>query len=261
MKKIFLLLAIMLPMMFVSCSDDDKDEPKFEYGLEFSLYHGTTKQLESDANVTWHSENEFVAKVDGNGLVEGNHVGETYIVATNGYGNSTKCHVTVLPKYNTYTEPVLDFGASSDIIKSKERRTLLLENKDVLLFNGGNDSEVFVRYPMENGAMAAAAISIKYNYMKEAVDFIFERYQIIGEQDNVYFFINDNIDSFNMAVGVGIANQSLMIAYMPYTPTKSITDATNTDLIEKFEQVFEKYRLKSLPTEISQQENGNINNP
>lgn len=73
MRKVLFLLPILTALFFVGCSDDEEGGISLNES-EITLYSDDTEQLEANDNVDWMSESEFVASVDANGLVTGNHV-------------------------------------------------------------------------------------------------------------------------------------------------------------------------------------------
>lgn len=142
MKKILFLLAMLPMLVFTACSDDDENSLSLDKS-EISLYYEDEIKLIASDNVTWSSEDEFVAKVSSNGIVEGGHVGKTFIVASNG-AETVKCAVEVKPKYNTFVEPVLDFGANKADIKAKEKRELVTDNATSLGYKDSKDGVAII---------------------------------------------------------------------------------------------------------------------
>lgn len=216
MKKMLLLFAAGCTLLFTGCSKDDKDGGANLSLNEtnISLHHEQTKQLKASDAVTWSSESNFVATVNASGLVEGNHVGKTHIVATKNSDN-VKCVVEVTPMYSTFTEPLFDFGASVDQIKSKEKRSFQYAKDNGILFKGGKSSEVAVMYLFENSKMVCSAISISYLYAEEAIKFIAERYQPIVKKGYDYYFVNNDLDKSTMLIAISLdsLDDSMLIMY------------------------------------------------
>ena len=73
MKKILFLLAMLPMLVFTACSDDDENSLSLDKS-EISLYYEDEIKLTASDNVTWSSEDEFVAKVSSNVVVEGGHM-------------------------------------------------------------------------------------------------------------------------------------------------------------------------------------------
>jgi len=79
--------------VFASCSSDNSDGLSLNK-TNLQLASDVKAQLEASEKVEWSSESNFVASVDDKGMVVGNHVGKTFIVASNG-GHEVKCAVEV----------------------------------------------------------------------------------------------------------------------------------------------------------------------
>ncbi|MBD5369751.1 MAG: hypothetical protein HDR80_09770 [Bacteroides sp.] len=119
MKK-FLFLAA-LPLMLAACGDDN-DEPKsvtLEYPEISVDYKATVKNKASEKNCTWTSANDFIATVDGDGNISGEHVGTTVITVTSKDGAVAKCTVTVKPTNTNFTLPYLSWGATRQQVKDE----------------------------------------------------------------------------------------------------------------------------------------------
>lgn len=238
MKKIFLLLAIMLPMVFTSCSDDDESGLSLNKS-NITLYSEDTEQLEANDNVDWLSESEFVASVDANGLVTGNHVGTTNIIASNG-SETSKCAIEVKPKFNTFTEPVLDFGVTKEVIKSRESRTILSETDNSLVYSGENDALNMIAYLFENGRLSVAGAAVSFAYTSELTNFLLERYQVIGEENGLYVFINNDLDNCDMIVSLSVESNYLLVTYGQRTSTKTVSEINvDSNLKDEVKKIFD----------------------
>ena len=113
MKKIAFNLA-MVALAMVAC-DNSKEIVLSPANL--TIHAAEEQQLEAVGEnsdlVSWTTANEFVAKVTPQGVVVGNHVGSTTILAKLGEKEGT-CAVSVEPKYNTYVEPITKWGLTMD---------------------------------------------------------------------------------------------------------------------------------------------------
>lgn len=216
MKKVFYILLFLIPtVLFSACSDDDENSKLSLDKSEISLYYEDEVKLTATDNVEWSSEDEFVAKVSSNGVVEGGHVGKTFIVASNG-SETAKCAVEVKAKYNTFVEPVLDFGASKADIKAKEKRELVTDNATSLGYKDSKDG-VAILYTFKNGKMNSCGFGLQYKYSDDILDFLLERYApaTMDKDEYIFTFVNGMSGSWTMSVSVQLSSDIILVAYMP----------------------------------------------
>lgn len=206
MKKILFLATVIL--MIVGCGEDEKREIVLNTN-SISIYAGDTLRVTAGERVEWKSDDVFVATVSLSGVVIGKHVGKTTIKATSD-GGQAACQVEVKPKYNTFTEPVLEFGAGKSVIKAKEKRTLVKDDAEGLSYSGENDAVTAVKYVFENEKLKTASVRISEDYMKEASKFLSERYESFEK-----IFINNDIYRYTMGVVLTEATDYSLIVYMP----------------------------------------------
>lgn len=224
MKKILFLLAMLPMLVFTACSDDDENSLSLDKS-EISLYYEDEIKLIASDNVTWSSEDEFVAKVSSNGIVEGGHVGKTFIVASNG-AETIKCAVEVKPKYNTFVEPVLDFGANKADIKAKEKRELVTDNATSLGYKDSKDG-VAIIYTFKNGKMNACGFGLQYKYTDDIMDFLLERYApaTMNNDKDMFIFVNGMSGKWDMMVALTVQSGMIQVMYAPKDATsKSISN-------------------------------------
>ena len=134
--------------------------------------------------------------------------------------------------YSTFTEPLFDFGASVDQIKSKEKRSFQYAKDNGILFKGGKSSEVAVMYLFENSKMVCSAISISYLYAEEAIKFIAERYQPIVKEGYDYYFVNNDLDKSTMLIAISLdsLDDSMLIMYTEASAKgKALSDGCGRD--------------------------------
>lgn len=243
MRKICFLLALLPMVLLTSCSEEDKAVKLFLDKSEISLYYEDEVRLmasDLERNVTWSSENEFVATVSGNGVVEGRHVGKTFIIASNG-SETARCAVEVKPKYNTFVEPILDFGASKYEIKAKERRVLVSEDDTSLIYEDSKEG-VHVIYMFENGKMKGVGFGLSYIYVNAITDFLLERYAPVNVDmdDGMFLFVNGYGNEWTMSVALKVESGGmLLVLYMPNSgTTKSISNAI-PNMMEHIQSILE----------------------
>lgn len=154
MKKFALLLTLALPMVIASCGDDNDVTLSLNQSNINVNYDGSATLTASEKNVTWGSDNEFVATVDKDGKVEGVHVGTCTITATKN-GETATCTVNVLPTDNTFKMPYLVWHATKQQIINNFTGFQLLENNNensVAYFtNVANSTLPGYLYSLNNG--------------------------------------------------------------------------------------------------------------
>lgn len=154
MKKFALLLTLALPMVIASCGDDNDVTLSLNQSNITVNYDGTATLTASEKNVNWSSDNEFVATVDKDGKVEGQHVGTCTITATKN-GETATCTVNVVPTDNSFKMPYLVWHATKQQIINNFTGFQLRENNDensVAYFtNVANSTLPGYLYSLNNG--------------------------------------------------------------------------------------------------------------
>lgn len=220
---------MMTVLAITGCSKDDKLTLSTN---TLSLYSKDTEQITASEQSTWSSEDEFVASVSENGIVKGGHVGKTIIKATSENGEA-KCAVEVKPKYNTYTEPILEFGASKATIKAKESRTLESEIATRLTYKPDKSTIKSVAYAFENGAMIGAGVMLNTASAMEAADFLIERYLVIsaGSGNIIGLMLNNLPSKANMSISMGVDAGNVTVIYAPYKSSTNRSSIVEQDII------------------------------
>ncbi len=234
-KKYFTRSAFIwsFAVVFILASCSDGDDEKFSINKnKLTLHYEETEQLTASESAEWISENDFVAGVSSDGLVEGGHVGKTNIVATSAAGGSAVCEVEITPVYSTYIEPFLEFGASKETVKSKETRDLYKEKSTSLIFEGENSLVDLILYTFDDsGKLKGAAIGLSLISASETMKFLIERYQPIGKNDETFIFINGNSKNYTMKVGLDVLQSYILVAYVPASSTSS--KSSNRDYVRE----------------------------
>ena len=181
MKKLHFFLSLMVvAVAFVSCGSDKDDEPNY---TNQTLLAGETYTIPGK-DLGWTSDNELIASV-ANGIVTAEHVGETVI--RNG---AKSFKVTVTPKYNTFKEPYMNFGASMSSVKSfMSGYTLNQENSEALLYDG-KFPVMYYMYTFKNAGMYLSSAILKSSSVDtdEMVAFMQERYVFVTMDQDKYYF-------------------------------------------------------------------------
>lgn len=215
MRKVLFLLPVLVFLFLYGCSSDDENTKLSLNKSTVTLNYKTTEQLEASGKVEWTSENDFVASVNENGVIEGKHVGKTFIVASNGT-EEVKCVVEVTPKYNIYREPILDFGITKEELKRKENRELLSETSTAIKYRGNSGSAASeIAYAFKNDKMNGAGALLKSSYSSVIMDFLVERYQAAFQENGVFYFIDGTTSNYNKFVSLSIGSSGIIIMYAP----------------------------------------------
>lgn len=226
-----IILMCVMGAVLASCGDDKSDDSPTTLSVNPSsvnLYYEGTQQLSASGATSWSSENEFVAKVDSKGLVTANHVGSTNILVSNG-NSMGKCAVTVIPKYNCYDTPLLNWGASKSAISAAETHTKgSSSSSDYLYYEYTNGTSVaLVQYIFKNNALNGInVIASKSDYTPIGY-FLLERYQPIYKDDNDNYYLIDAMDT-NLAQNVIVwglttisSSKYTMVTYFKYNPNSN----------------------------------------
>lgn len=222
--KLFLVaFTLMQVFVFASCSSsDDDDSTIVTSSKELSLSHEQTSQITCSAsNVTYESENKFVATVSTSGLVTANCIGQTYI-KVNG---KRAVKVTVNPVNTYFVEPLYDFNLTKANVKSK-LGTPYNETDNGLAYRSTSSRINAYAYLFdENNKLKASSMMVKSTYLSSLMDFISERYLPLDydEDTSTAYCVNGSSkETITMAVSVQVYNSSnIQVKYYPVDLTKS----------------------------------------
>lgn len=190
MKKIIILSAIViLTLLTVSCKKDEKINL---LSTEISLYHLDTYSIQATSSlpIIYTSANEFHAKVNAAGLVEGRYVGKTKIKLKT--DNDIKyVNVTVKPKYNLYSEPNIQFGESKASIINKFGQPDNMTSTGVYSYNmvGMYNYMLMIIFD-DNDKVETYAIAVSSDLTSTLSSFLSERYMFIHYDNSKYWYVN-----------------------------------------------------------------------
>lgn len=171
-KELSMMLIIASLLCLSSCS---KDEDEMTISTDYvEIYVEDTYSLTcSKKDVTWTTDNKLIASVT-DGLIKGIHVGETMI-----HVEDLTCRVKVKPKYNMFTEPSKNFGASMTTIKNyMSGYTLRSEGSDYITYYGKGKTLVY-SYLFKAGKMEMSAFTVDVTDCVDLVHFLEERYLLM----------------------------------------------------------------------------------
>lgn len=178
MKKVFSMMLIIASLLCLSSCSKDEDEMTISTDY-VEIYVGDTYSLTcSKKGVTWTTDNKLIASVT-DGLIKGVHVGETVI-----HVEDLTCRVKVKPKYNMFTEPILNKGVSISFVKSKMSAYSLKSEQSNALVYYGNGHVTLYAYLFENGNLDSSCFYVSAYDSIDLVYFLSERYVLVSTKKN-----------------------------------------------------------------------------
>lgn len=171
MKKVFSLILSLTIIFSITSCNDGPNSTKLSKNF-YSLYHDESQKIEGTnvSDLVWNSENEFVAKAK-DGVITGVLVGKTTIKSI----KNLSFTVEVKPKYLTYEEPSLEWGASKETIKA--RYGVPDEESDTYLgYKTYNTNAPMMTFMFIDNQMTGSGVICNYLAALEIVDFLGERY-------------------------------------------------------------------------------------
>lgn len=174
-KSFFTLATVILSISFAACGSDDDCSPVSFKNME--IVAGNSAIIENGGDVTWTSDNEYIATVSDN-TITAKRIGTVKISSSKGSFN-----VTVKPQYNLYTEPCMEWGCSSSHVKSfMSSYTLRNETSNAFIYTG-NGAASYTGYILKNGRLTSAAAYVPTSYLNSLAGFINERYIYVTKTD------------------------------------------------------------------------------
>ena len=191
------LLIFAISVIAVACSVDGNSSKLNETNSR--LMAGTTKQLQYNGKCSWSSDEPLIASVD-NGLVKAHRVGTTYINA-----KSSACKVEVYPKYTTYIDPFLEWGARYASFEAIMIDNGCIEVKTDSTGSLWTDEATNTQYMclISNGGITSSAIITSLAKLDLCTNFLLERYIPLGYVDGYGVFT-----SLDRQSGITISYQS-----------------------------------------------------
>lgn len=224
MKTRILTLAVcLLSFLFTSC--DLGGNITIYSDTYIKLYSGETSQIdaESTTDLTYESEDEFVASVSKSGRITGERVGQTTILVMDDWG-SKKITVEVKPYYNLYEEPLCDkYLTRSDVINAYGQPTS--ETDDGLRYEStGKEVSAFLFLFDEYGDFLSSVVVVYDDAEDELDEFIEERYWFYKSYSDagttVYGYL-DALDRYSADLFVGLSYSSYY-CYATYIPNSIV---------------------------------------
>lgn len=168
-------------------------------------------------DMSWFSDNVFVADVSQTGVVTARHVGETKVRIGN-----AECKIVVSPMYSYYDEPLNDWGCSIDDIRNvygAPRWSNAYENNEVIneyIINNGYAPRM--AFDFINNKLRRTVVLFVKNRESQLYKFLEERYQLHYEFEDsevtVIYYDSYDIKDSKTSVYVGnYDNEFVIVEY------------------------------------------------
>lgn len=206
-------ITILIVVLFISCAKDDI-EPTINYSLlpsEVNLHYDEKMQLSVVANdeivpsekIIWESTDTRRGKIDESGLLTAAKVGDFGIIA---FKDEVvlKADVSIIPYYDFFREPTIDFGITREEVMEYEERKILEETSTGLIFEESSTEVLMVGYLFDDDdrlKSSYAIFSTENNNISKVTSFYTERYTILGMDDDVVFM--EHLD-YPVTIGMGV---------------------------------------------------------
>ena len=203
----------MVAIVFASCSKEDEKSPEITIEKDnVTLVSGDEFLINatSDYDLTFKSEDEYHAIVDEKGLVTATYVGETNIVVSN-TEKSKKVKITVRPEYDLYDDPSSYLGKTKSQVISKfgePQRT----TDNAILYSDYSYYATSLMFSFENDVVKYIYVTVDNKNMSKLVKYLGERYVYIGQQNDIYSYVN-NVESSKVTtlISMTVYNASYML--------------------------------------------------
>ena len=204
-------LVMVLPTLVACGSDDDDDKGPSLDKTNISLYVDEAATLTySGGNCVWSSDNELIASVK-DGIITAKHVGTTKI-----HANDLTCEVTVKPKYTSFFEPCIQWGASQSVVKNFMSSYTLRSSSDTQLVYNSSGRVTGYMYSFENAALKSSAFGTGLSHSSSLTDFLLERYVVLQVDEEDYMVYMCSVDE-NTIIGMSITTSGIIVVYLPRT--------------------------------------------
>lgn len=216
MRKLSFVLMVMLAISFTGCK---KEKLITLSPTSTTLHHGETYQISAqcDNPITYSSANEYHAKVSSSGKITAQYVGKTTIRLSSEDDNRVFT-VTVSPQSNLYPEPNIRFGEEKSSVVSKYGTPNSTNNGSIGYNNYSINAPILLVLLDDNDCVTSYGVGVKSAYTTELADFLGERYDVIGYDDDVFYYRNGlNASTSTMAIALTLQNVNYwLVAYLPY---------------------------------------------
>jgi len=199
---------------------------------------------------TFTSQNEYVAKVSATGVVTAQRIGKTNIVVK-AEDKVAYFNVEVVPAYNLFTEPIMEWGMSRAQLISKLGTPASSTADGVGYTNSSTIAPISV-YLFDSKGLSVSSILVNSNYSSQLGSFMAERYLLVSvdaEEYSIYFINALSLQKATTIVGLEIYNLSYwMAAYIRNDSyTKGGMAVSNEDISKKISEIVNRLSFLIAP--------------
>lgn len=216
--KVLLLatLFIIPAVAFLSCSDDEKDNPANPtLPTNKTMTVGETWNISRSGTST--SDNDFIVSISGDNIAKAEHVGDCTII-----NGRDQCKVSVKGRISLYKDPVTQWGISKSRLISICGEDYIDQNGNIG-YKSNNPACPMVAYMFKNNALNGVGVLVSTDKSDTLADFLIERYLPVEQSGYDYYFINNNNPSkATTAVMLSFYNADYwMVTYVPINASRT----------------------------------------
>lgn len=220
MKRRFLFCGFSLFLLFIGCDKVEEQRKILEVSpTEIAVYSNGTAQLSTNVNdAIYSSKDTYYASVEPSGLVTGKKVGKTEIMVSSSNG-SMNIPVTILPQYTLYPDMDGLIGKTlSDITKvmgSNYTTSSTTSGDTMYTYKQPTTYATGIGFTLKSGKCSSIIVAVSTSYTSMISKYLAERYNIVGMQNDYYFFLNHG-EEVTIALTV-YSSSAIAVMYMENT--------------------------------------------
>ncbi len=176
--------AAIVASVMVGC-EKEGDVKRVNIPSQIHVKVGQTYDLGSTQS--WSSNKTFVASVNGNGVITGQHVGECTVSCADG-----SCRVIVQANVNLFEDPITQWGWNRAQVFSKAGSNYQQTSEGNYTYETGNGIAPYLVYTFTNGSLTSALLMVKTSYTNQVVDHLSERYKFMYKEGTSFIFLDGN---------------------------------------------------------------------
>lgn len=224
------ILMLASCLLLPSCSGDDEPDSTPVTYPDLYLSPGERVRINSGGNTAWTSSYPLVASVKGDSVIAG-FVGETRLTSPRGSFN-----VKVVPRYRTFDEPLMKWGASMAQVRASMSGYRQLNSTATSLSYYGRGSVSAYVYLFENGMLSGSTMLVDYPYTDPLLAFLSERYVPVSyDVDEQIYAFTDPTNTLVVGITPRVIGSTvmLMVAYLPYASASSPSSLASGEALQQ----------------------------